>query len=324
MKKSLLFVSILSAAMLLAGCNQPDIVASSKTTEESSSSSSKEVDTSKIATELKLTAQSPLTLKVGEEASIGASVLPATASQKVNYASSVEGILDATSLAAGTIKGLAAGETVVTVTTEALNAEGKALSATLNVTVEAEDDGTTPISMITAPGTYTTKGVVAAKTSKGFVLDDGKAALYVFKTTTLDVGAYVTVEGSVVNYFGLLEYSKTITVTEREGTAPTLAAPTTLTEDLLTEYKAYGSDNILPTTKMQPMTFTAACVKDGNFSNFYLTEGGIKIGALHIDTSNPSFSGMKDGTTYTVTGYPTTYNTKNNFFQFVFGTAVAA
>lgn len=316
MNKKIVFVAALSLASLLSSCGEP-----LPSTSENSNETPSSVDVSKIATELKLGVSSPLTLKVGESKAIEASVLPASASQEVSYEMNATGILDAAELSKGVLKALAAGSATVTVKTVAKNAEGQPLSKAVEVTVEEASSST--IAPIVEAGTYTVEGVVAAKTAKGFIVDDGEAAVYVYKTTKLEIGAGVTVSGEVTNHFGLLEFSAKARLDAKEVGEVSLPDATPLTEEIISEYKAYGTGNPLPCSKIRPMSFTATCVKDGTFTNFYLEEGGTKISPLALDTSNSELTNMQEGVTYTVTGYPTTYNTKNNYFAFVFESAVA-
>ena len=79
-------------------------------------------------------------------------------------------------------------------------------------------------------------GIVAQIGTKGWTIDDGKAAAYVYGAidSSFKVGDHVTVTGSVQGYYGLYEITKA-TVAKSDKPGPTLAAPTELTAAIVNE-----------------------------------------------------------------------------------------
>ncbi len=85
------------------------------------------------------------------------------------------------------------------------------------------------ISQIEA-GDVAISGLVAQKGTKGWMLDDGKASVYVFGALSDDfkVGDHVKVTGTCTAYWGLYEITNA-TVTANTKAAPTLADPVEIT-----------------------------------------------------------------------------------------------
>ncbi len=84
-------------------------------------------------------------------------------------------------------------------------------------------------------GDVALSGIVAQKGTKGWMLDDGKASIYVFGALAEEfkVGDHVTVTGTCTAYWGLFEITKA-TVAKSTKDAPKLSDPIELTADELT------------------------------------------------------------------------------------------
>ncbi len=81
-------------------------------------------------------------------------------------------------------------------------------------------------------GDVQVSGVVAQKGSKGWILDDGKASVYVFGTLAdeFKVGDHVLVSATCEGYWGLYELkSATVTAAPTSKAAPVLADPVEIT-----------------------------------------------------------------------------------------------
>ncbi len=99
---------------------------------------------------------------------------------------------------------------------------------TSSVTPVAYDGGISNVEV----GDVQVSGVVAQIGSKGWVLDDGKASVYVFGTLASEfkVGDHVLVSATCEGYWGLYELSSaTVTAAPTAQAGPTLSAPTEIT-----------------------------------------------------------------------------------------------
>ncbi len=99
---------------------------------------------------------------------------------------------------------------------------------TSSVTPVAYDGGISNVEV----GDVQVSGVVAQIGSKGWVLDDGKASVYVFGTLASEfkVGDHVLVSATCEAYWGLYELkSATVTAAPTTQAGPTLSAPTEIT-----------------------------------------------------------------------------------------------
>ncbi len=99
---------------------------------------------------------------------------------------------------------------------------------TSSVTPVAYDGGISNVEV----GDVQVSGVVAQIGSKGWVLDDGKASVYVYGTLASEfkVGDHVLVSATCEGYWGLYELkSATVTAAPTAQAGPTLSAPTEIT-----------------------------------------------------------------------------------------------
>jgi|GEM_PF-3634024 len=159
------------------------------------------------------------------------------------------------------------------------------------------------------------RGTVGALTSKGFLLDDGEAAIYVFGTKTkVNKGDFVEVSGSVKNYYGTLQIINP-SVKPLTGKGPNLQTPTELTGDKADSFAEDKNsvDNPLTVTENKAYTFTALAQLDGKYTYFNVGTSKAKIEPLALDTSIT----FTKGTYYTVTGYRQAYNSSFDYIQFI-------
>jgi hypothetical protein len=167
------------------------------------------------------------------------------------------------------------------------------------------------IAAITKSGDYDVKAVIAAVTSKGFVLDDGTGAIYVYKAldAAFAVGDYVSTKLTVAPYYAIWEATDAASMAKVEGTAPTLKTPTALTAAMITdmESKTGAKDETeapIATKDVVPVTFTAAAAMDGTYAYFLVDGSTTKIEPSGLDASVEIIAGVK----YEVVAYCGGYN----------------
>ena len=92
-------------------------------------------------------------------------------------------------------------------------------TVTKNVTVtqDGNPNVVNNISDITAAGTYTVKGTIVAKNTRGFIVGDGTGYVYYYNTSydqsAYNIGDKVKLSGSVVVYGGVYEFNNSTTIT---------------------------------------------------------------------------------------------------------------
>lgn len=181
------------------------------------------------------------------------------------------------------------------------------------------------IADITQKGTYDVKGVVGAVTAKGFFLDDGTAAIYVYQNAvpTVAKGDYVEVKGGATINYGLMQLSTSLTITTATGTAPTLPDPVPLTTATIDAWVAdtwTSSALTLAPSKIRPMSFLAEAKANGNFVNLYLEGSTVAISAVSITSEFKT--GIVGGKWYDVVAYPNGYNSTNSYVPMGYVSAV--
>ena len=306
------FAAVLSLIACSPSENKSDSSANEPVSSQtgSSSSSSSEVLAVKISV-----SKTAVTLTVGESAVVKATVT-GTSNTKVTWASSDETIA---TVVAGGITGVKAGTTTITATSVA----DPNVKATVAVTVEEEPK--IKLSTLTAPNSssQTYYGVITAKTKKGFMIDDGTGALYIYKTlgSSYKVGDYVSVTGTVTSFYGFLEFDGTYNKVSDGSTAPTLRTAADLTIAKMNEVQAQCTDaTVMNSTTafhasdIGPFVFTATADCSTGFTNFYLAEDTEKKNP--ISPMNYSGESFVDGAEYTVKGYFAGKHTKG-YWQFV-------
>ncbi len=276
---------------------------------EKSSSDSSEILQASIALD-----KTAVTIKAGGSELVKATVANID-NKKVIWTSEDENVA---TVKAGLITGVAAGTTKVIATLEA----DSNIKAEVNVTVEAVE--LKKLSSVTGPidAKETYYGVVTAKTTNGFMIDDGTGALFVQKVLPSEfvIGDYVSVTDKIVAYWGLLETSQSPEIKKMEGAAPTLRTATPLTKEIIdtvqaqcTDGKTSGGTTGFHLADMGPYTFTAKAVADGSYTNFYLGDDttGYKLSPM-------KYSGNKfiADVNYTITGYYGGFHSKG-YYQFI-------
>ena len=100
---------------------------------------------------------------------------------------------------------------------------GKFVNTIATSVALADGSGTTtaPVGLIalSADGTYTTRGVVAAIYTKGFMLTDGTGNILVYenKVPTSKIGDIVSVTGTTSKYNGLMQFAADGLQVEKES-----------------------------------------------------------------------------------------------------------
>lgn len=328
-RKIMLLPLSIAAVLLMASCAGNGEVSSSTTTESGTSSSSSGASASEkgstsesgsgseseeVAVISVSLSKSELTLEAGKSERVVATV---TGSSNTNVTWSSADTTIAT-VTAGVIRGVKVGTTVITATSVADPTKKAEVSVTITEKV------ITKLSSITGPADEDTYyGVITAKTTEGFFIEDGTGALYVWKTLPDEykIGDYVAVTATITAYWGLLETTSSATIEKAEGTAPTLKAATELTKDIIdtvqgqcTDATTSGGKTGFHLADMGPYTFTAKAVLSGNYTNFYL--GDDTTSKYKLSPSKYSGDRFVNGVSYTVTGYYGGYNNSGNYYQF--------
>ena len=259
-----------------------------------------------------------LNLKIGETHNVVATVTPENVTTSgVTFASDKEAI--ATVTAEGVISALGVGVATITVTTKSLQAkDGTAISKTIAVTVTEKT-----IADIGVSGTYDVKGVVAAITSVGFVLDDGTGAIYIYSVldSAYKLGDYVSVNIDVVPYFSIWEGSKLNSIAAAEGTAPALADPVAVTSTMVDGWKDLGGSKTettapVATKDLVLLTLTATAAVDTSNYTYFTVEGSTtKLEPSKLVSSISIVAGTKYELTFYFGGYNTSYSYASIFVK---------
>jgi hypothetical protein len=176
--------------------------------------------------------------------------------------------------------------------------------------------GGTTIASIVKSGTYDIKGVVAAVTTKGYVLDDGTGSIYCYASLPegIAAGDYVAANIEVIPYFAIWE-GKTVTkIAKAEGTAPTIAAPTALTKAIIDDWISKAGSKTeteapLATKDVRQVSFTATAALDGTFTYFTIEGSTTKLEPSGLLPSIEIITGVK----YEVVAYCGGYNSSKSY-----------
>jgi uncharacterized protein YjdB len=325
MKKRSLLIVAASALLVLAACQKPVAGSSSVTPAGSSSNtptSSTPTSTSSTPTSVSssdstiaitdLTVDATASVKVGETFALTIAVLPADATEAgFTCETSDTGVCTVTN--AGVITGVAAGSANVTVTSKGKKADGTAIVKTVAVTVI---ENATALKDITASGTYDVKAVVAAVTKKGYILDDGTGAAYVFSTLASGYafGDYVFANVTVAPFYGIWEISKVNKIAKATGTAPTLATPAALTTAMIDTWVANPGSKTettapIATKDMGPFTFNATAKIVNGFTQFTIEGSTVALQPNALPDNIEIF----DGVNYDVVAYTGGYNSSYKY-----------
>lgn len=316
MKKRCLLTLGVSAVLFLAACGAKTPAAGSSaptsqpTSSEPTSSKPTSSDATIYATALSVDSET-VSLKVGASHQVTATVTPENVTTKgVTYASDKEAV--ATVSSDGLIQGVSAGSATITVTSKSLNgASGTALTKTIAVTVSKSG-----IADIKALGDVDVKAVIAAVTSKGYVLDDGTGSIYCY--TALDaafkLGDYVSAKVTVSPYFAIWEGTAVADMTKLEGTAPTLKDPTALTAAIVTDWTGKTgtkteTEAAMATTETGPFSFTATAMLDNSFTYFTVDGSTTKLEPSGLASDIEIITGVK----YDIVAYTGGYNSSKSY-----------
>ena len=210
----------------------------------------------------------------------------------------------------GVLKGVAAGDVVVTAALKG-SAHQK---ATFKVTVGEEDQVITPLKDVKGSKVaFKVKGIVGAITAKGFMVDDGTGAVYVYGVTKyasgleIKKGEYVKVDGETSPYNGEMEFGNKSVVTRLampEGFKGLEAVE--LTKKISDSMAKAGQDARDVFTKYTYKTFLTTT--DGTAAGYKCLS--IVGSTVMIEISNyADAASLKIGSYYDVTGYIFGYNT---------------
>lgn len=198
----------------------------------------------------------------------------------------------------------------------ASQSDSSSQSASASQSSSEEPVAENTIAAITKSGTFDVKAVIAAKTTKGFVLDDGTGAIYVYKAldAAFAVGDYVSAKLTVAPYFAIWEATEVTSMAKAEGTAPTLKTPAAVTAAMIADWesKTGAKDETeapLATKDVVPLTFTAAAALDGTFVYFLVDGSTTKIEPSGLDASVEIIVGVK----YEVVAYCGGYNSNKKY-----------
>lgn len=146
---------------------------------------------------------------------------------------------------------------------------------------------------------YTSKGVVVATTTKGFVLRDGTGSVYVYQNAapTVEEGDYVKVVGVVSAYSGVYQFTNTAVVTALTEEKPVLV-------DNYVAYTGADFDTWYDATSRAvgvQVQFKGIINKSGNYYNVDL--GASKVQGSLVYPNSTISGAITSGKAYTIKGY---------------------
>jgi uncharacterized protein YjdB len=199
-------------------------------------------------------------------------------------------------------------------TSEGTTSEGTTSEGTSQGTSESSEVAKNGISAITAKGDYDVKAIVAAVTSKGYVLDDTTGAIYVYTALPegIVLGDYVSANITVAPYFSIWEATAVNSITKLTEEKPGLKEPTIPTAAMVEAWKSLGGakdETTAPTATKDvvPLTLTATAQADGTYT-FFQVEGS----DLKLEPSSATMS-FYTGVSYELYFYFGGYNSSKSF-----------
>lgn len=156
----------------------------------------------------------------------------------------------------------------------------------------------TPVGVVamSAAGTYTVKGTVAAIYARGFLLTDGTGRILVYKSSTgVAVGDVVTVSGATSAYAGLMQYSSSATVTI-DSTGGTYSQPAAR------ELSTADCEAYLDAPYCAMVTYIGTLAISGNYYNITI-DGTTKVQGSISYPNTGDVDASLDKQKVTVTGY---------------------
>lgn len=245
---------------------------------------------------------------VGSTTKLSATFTPSGASASVTY-SITEGS-EFASIRDTTLTGVKVGTVKVV---GSVTVDGTTITSDpITITISEVPETASKINTITGEGDYFVKGVVAATCTKGYIVADDTAAIYVHVYDNADTipekDAYISIKGSTSLYNGQLQFS-TPTITKITDTSdkPTLASAIDLTSSIADSLKTSTS-----VTDKKLYKWTTTVAKSGSYYTFNVAGSSTVIEATYTTFT------VSEGTTYDVEGYFAGYNTGYKYANFVF------
>ena len=157
------------------------------------------------------------------------------------------------------------------------------------------------ISQITAKDqSYTVRGVIDAKTTKGFVITDGAASVYVYleaEPSSYALGDYVEVSGKTGAFNGMFQFTKEAKITKLTETPSfTIPEPATLT---MATAASWQSKTSFAVTESKEYKWRSTAGEADGFNTLNLAGSEVTIEPSYM----PSEFNIEVGATYDVTAY---------------------
>lgn len=149
---------------------------------------------------------------------------------------------------------------------------------------------------------------VAAVTTRGFVVTDRTANVYVYEDQApgVKVGDKVNFYGTKDDYYGMPEITSPVYEVVSSGNEVPYGNP----QDITSTFDTYTS------TSYDYISFSATVVKNGNYTNFQVEGASTYVGSL---SSAPSsmYDGLDEGKAVVVYGYFNGHNDKNKLLNVI-------
>jgi uncharacterized protein YjdB len=308
MKKRLVLTFAASALLVLAGCGNP------KTSSSVVPASSEPGTSSVVYTAVAITNKTDLTAawRVGDDNRLmSLSITPeANVTQLLN-----EGKLTITSSDAGVVSVIGAYLSPVAAGTATITATFGGLTDTVSITVAPLV--ITAVKDITAAGKFTMNALVTAVGTKGYMLDDGTGAIYVYGSlpSGFKVGDYVQADATMSIYYGIAELSAA-TLKKLTTTKPTIADPVELTPTQLDTWAAASWTKTaitLATKDTKKFKATLTAKKVGDYVELFFDGNEHAVGGLGL----PTTISWVEGKSYDIVGYCAGWNNSSKYLQTV-------
>lgn len=157
------------------------------------------------------------------------------------------------------------------------------------------------ISDITTAGTYTVKGTIVAKSTRGFIVGDGTGYIYYYNTSydqnAYAIGNMVKLSGAVSAYGSVFQYTSTATVTEASESNYQTEEPLFITGSAM-QTRVGSTDNTLSSYIQYEGTLSVS----GTYYNITGIDGATTAQGSISYPINTDFTSL-NGKTVTVTGY---------------------
>ena len=225
----------------------------------------------------------------------------------------------AVSVSGTTITVTAAANTATTAINATITVKAGTLSQTVSVTQAAAEQqgGEDEESSIAAAleseegASVEATGTVMAMCTKGFIISDSVASIYVYTESkpTVAVGNKVTVKGTFANHYGTLQIATPEIVSNDNSTAkPTYPNPVDLTSQ--SAYDAYQTFDV-----NNPSTFPFVKIQGTLSKDRYITVGSSTKQSMFNYSVN-DYSAL-NGAVLTTTAYIIGYHSTNKYYQLI-------